>query len=191
MRFTPLSGVDPHEVGGHRLTALLGSGGMGRVYLSFTPGGRPLALKVMRAEIADDREFRRRFRQEVHAAQQVQGIYTAPVVDADADAPVPWLATVYVPGPSLQDAVAEHGPLPLASLWRLLAGTAEALLDIHRVGLIHRDLKPGNVLLAEDGPRVIDFGIAHAVDATSHTQTGIRVGTPAFMAPEQIRGRTT
>src|SRR3954447_1274345 len=107
MRFTPLPGGDPHDAGGHRLSALLGSGGMGRVYLSFTPGGRPLAIKVMRAEIADDREFRRRFRREVHAAQRVQGIYTAPVVDADADAPMPWLATVYVSGPSLHDAVAE------------------------------------------------------------------------------------
>jgi hypothetical protein len=163
---------------------------MGTVYLSFTPGGRPIALKVVRPEYATDEEFRRRFRQEITAAQRVQGIYTAPVIDADADADTPWLATAYVPGPSLQQAVAEHGPLPLRTVFRLVGGIAEALISIHAAGLVHRDLKPANVLLAEDGPRVIDFGIAHAADATTLTRTGVRMGTPAFMSPEQVRGKS-
>jgi eukaryotic-like serine/threonine-protein kinase len=177
-------------VAGYPLRARLGSGGMGRVYLSFSPGGRALAIKVVRPEYAGDDEFRRRFQQEVAAAQRVQGLYTAPVVDADANAAVPWLATAYVPGPSLQQAVAEHGPLPLPTVFRLLAGVAEGLSAVHACGIVHRDLKPGNVLLADDGPRVIDFGIAHAADATTITHTGVQVGTPAFMAPEQIRGRS-
>ncbi|TDC26348.1 serine/threonine protein kinase [Streptomyces sp. 8K308] len=158
---------------------------MGKVYLSHTPGGRPIALKVIRPEVASDPEFRRRFRQEVQAAERVQGLYTAPVIDSDADGPQPWLATAYVPGPSLHSAVREHGPLPLRAAARVLAGVAEALQVIHGAGVIHRDLKPSNVLLAADGPRVIDFGIARAADATSLTRTGVAAGTPAFMAPEQ------
>jgi hypothetical protein len=187
-RFLPLDQDDPRAVESYVLHARLGSGGMGRVYLSFTPGGRAIAIKVVRSEFADDPEFRARFRREVSAAQRVQGIYTASVVDADVEARVPWLATVYVPGPSLHRAVAEHGPLPLDTVSRLTGGVAEGLASVHAAGLIHRDLKPANVLLAEDGPRVIDFGIAHAADATTLTKVGVGIGTPAFMAPEQVRG---
>jgi hypothetical protein len=188
-RFSPLDQSDPTEIAGYTLRARLGSGGMGNVYLSFTRGGRPVALKVVRKEFADDPEFRRRFRMEVAAAQRVQGLYTAPVVDADPDAPVPWLAIAYIAGPSLSHAVAEYGPLPEASVFRLLGGVAEGLTAIHAAGLVHRDLKPANVLLAADGPRVIDFGIAHAVDATSLTSSGAMLGTPAFMSPEQVAGK--
>ncbi|MGW4411941.1 protein kinase domain-containing protein [Nonomuraea sp. NPDC004702] len=187
-KFPPLSPDDPTSVAGYPLRARLGEGGMGRVYLSVSPGGRLLALKVVKPEYAADPEFRRRFRHEVQAAQRVQGAFTAPVVDADPDAAVPWLATAYVCGPSLHQAVAEHGPLPPATVRRLIAGVAEALIGIHAAGLVHRDLKPSNVLLAEDRPKVIDFGIARAVDATCLTHTGMRVGTPAFMTPEQVRG---
>ncbi|MFF4196876.1 serine/threonine-protein kinase [Nonomuraea sp. NPDC001831] len=187
-KFPPLTPDDPTSVAGYPLRARLGEGGMGRVYLSVSPGGRLLALKVVKPEYAADPEFRRRFRQEVQAAQRVQGAFTAPVVDADPDAAVPWLATAYICGPSLHQAVAEHGPLPPATVRRLVAGVAEALIGIHAAGLVHRDLKPSNVLLAEDRPKVIDFGIARAVDATCLTHTGMRVGTPAFMTPEQVRG---
>src|SRR6201996_3738817 len=180
---------DPAEVAGYVLRARLGSGGMGNVYLSFTRGGRPIAVKVVRRELADDPEFRRRFRQEVTVAQRVQGPYTAPVMDADPDAPVPWLATQYIAGPALDRAVAEHGPLPEFSVFRLLGGVAEGLAAVHAAGLVHRDLKPANVLLAEDGPRVIDFGIAHAVNASTLTGTGAIMGTPAFMTPEQVAGK--
>lgn len=190
VRFAPLDDDDPARVAGYDLRARLGAGGMGRVYLAFSPGGRALAVKVVRPDYAQDEEFRRRFRKEIDAAQRVQGLYTAPVVDADSEAKLPWLATAYVPGPTLHQAVSEHGPLPLLTVFRLLAGVAEGLTAIHACELIHRDLKPANILLAEDGPRVIDFGIAHAADATTLTSTHIRVGTPAFMAPEQIRGRS-
>ncbi|MFJ7191122.1 serine/threonine-protein kinase [Streptomyces bacillaris] len=183
--FQPLGADDPAVVGGYRLAALLGTGGMGKVYLSYTPGGRPLALKVIRPEFSEDPEFRRRFQQEVRAAQRVQGLYTAPVIDSDTEGPQPWLATAYVPGPSLAHAVARHGGLPLRSVLLLTVGVAEALDVIHRAGIVHRDLKPANVLLAADGPRVIDFGIARAADTTALTGTGVSVGTPAFMSPEQ------
>lgn len=185
----PLGADEPREVGGYRLRAALGEGGMGRVYLSNTPGGRPIALKVIRAEFAADPSFRRRFEQEVSTAQRVQGLYTAPVIDANPRAEQPWLATAYVAGPSLQQAVGAYGPLPVESVLILVAGVAEALQSIHSANIVHRDLKPSNVILAADGPRVIDFGIARAVDTTSVTQAGIRVGTPAFMAPEQVRGQ--
>jgi serine/threonine protein kinase len=165
---------------------------MGAVYLSYTPGGRPVALKVARAEFAADPEFRRRFEREVTIAQRVQGLYTVPVIDCDPHAPQPWLATAYVAAPSLAAAVARQGPLPVETVLVLLAGVAEALQSIHAAGVIHRDLKPGNVLLAADGPRVIDFGISRATEASSHanlTRTGARIGTPAFMAPEHVQGK--
>ncbi|MEU4924907.1 protein kinase [Streptomyces yokosukanensis] len=186
--FEPLEQGDPRTVGGYRLVARIGSGGMGRVYLSHTPGGRAVAVKVIRAELAENTEFRRRFRAEVAAASRVHGIYTAPVVDSDTEGSVPWCATAYVPGPSLADAVREHGPLPVDTVLRLIAGVAEALQAVHREGIVHRDLKPSNVLLAADGPRVIDFGVARAADATSLTQSGTALGTVAYMAPEQVLG---
>ncbi|MFE9630915.1 serine/threonine protein kinase [Streptomyces sp. NPDC006463] len=186
--FQPLGADDPQMVAGYRIAARLGSGGMGKVYLSHTPGGRPVAIKVIRQEFADDPEFRHRFKQEVVSAQRVQGLFTAPVIDADADGPVPWLATAYVPGPTVAAAVAEHGPLPARTVLMLVAGIAEALQVIHGAGIVHRDLKPSNVLLASDGPRVIDFGIARAADATSLTASGVAIGTPSFMAPEQAAG---
>ncbi|WP_411139073.1 protein kinase domain-containing protein [Streptomyces sp. C10] len=188
--FQPLEGDDPRAIAGYRLTARLGSGGMGKVYLSYTPGGRPVAIKVIRPEFSEDAEFRRRFKQEVQSAQRVQGLYTAPVIDSDAEGPSPWLATAYVPGPSLAAAVAGHGKLPVPAVLLLVAGIAEALQVIHGAGIVHRDLKPSNVLLAADGPRVIDFGIARAADATSLTSSGVTVGTPTFMAPEQAAGST-
>ncbi|OKJ34873.1 serine/threonine protein kinase [Streptomyces sp. CB02366] len=183
--FQPLKADDPAVVGGYRIAAVLGAGGMGKVYLSYTPGGRPLAIKVIRPEFSEDPEFRRRFQQEVRSAQRVQGLYTAPVIDSDTEGPRPWLATAYVPGPSLAHAVARHGGLPLRSVLLLTVGVAEALTVIHGAGIVHRDLKPANVLLASDGPRVIDFGIARAADSTALTGTGVSIGTPAFMAPEQ------
>ncbi|MFJ8952851.1 protein kinase [Streptomyces sp. NPDC102381] len=183
--FQPLRADDPRTVGGYRLAARLGAGGMGRVYLSHTRGGRPVALKVVRPELADDPAFRRRFAREIKAARRVRGAYTAELIDADAEAAPPWLATLYVPGPSLAAAVDRHGPLPVPAVLWLMAAVAEALQAIHGVGIVHRDLKPSNVLLAADGPRVIDFGISVAADLTSSTVTGSAVGTPQFMAPEQ------
>ncbi|MCP3753369.1 serine/threonine-protein kinase [Streptomyces sp. TBY4] len=186
---TALSADDPHEIGGYRLHARLGSGGMGVVYLAHTPGGRPIALKAVRRELASDPEFRRRFAQEVASAQRIHGLFTAQVIDSGVEDPTPWLATAYVSGPSLHEAVRRHGPLPARTVLLLLAGIAEALQAIHGAGVVHRDLKPANVLLAEDGPRVIDFGIARAADASALTGTGLRIGTAAFMAPEQALGR--
>lgn len=188
--FKPLEQSDPAVVGGYRLAAVLGTGGMGKVYLSYTPGGRPIAIKVIRPEFSEDPEFRQRFQREVQAAQRVQGLYTAPVIDSDTEGAQPWLATAYVPGPSLAHAVARHGALPLRSVLLLSVGVAEALHVIHGAGIVHRDLKPANVLLASDGPRVIDFGIARAAESTALTGTGVSVGTPAFMAPEQAASGT-
>jgi serine/threonine protein kinase len=179
---------DPDQIAGYRLRARLGAGGMGVVYLGSTPGGRSVAVKVMRPELGDDRGFRERFRQEIDAARRVHGLYTAQVIDADPTAVPPWLVTAYVPGPSLQEAVAEHGPMPAATVYQIVAGVAEALQAIHSAGVIHRDLKPSNVLLAPDGPRVIDFGIARAAEATALTRSGMQVGSPQFMAPEQVAG---
>jgi hypothetical protein len=184
----PLTGEDPGEIAGYRIGGRLGTGGMGRVYLAFTEGGRPVALKVIRPELGDDPDFRHRFRQEIAAARRVHGLYTAQVLDANPDATPPWLVTAYVPGPSLQETVTSHGPMPPGTVLLLMAGVAEALQAIHHAGVVHRDLKPSNVLLAPDGPRVIDFGIAWAAEATAVTRTGIRVGSPQFMAPEQISG---
>ncbi|MFD4938226.1 serine/threonine-protein kinase [Streptomyces virginiae] len=183
--FEPLRADDPSTVAGYRIAARLGAGGMGRVYLSHTQGGRPVAIKVVRPELAEDPAFRRRFRREVEAARRVRGAYTAELIDADADAATPWLATLYVPGPSLSQAVTRRGPLPVPAVLWLMAGVAEALQAIHGAGIVHRDLKPSNVLLAADGPRVIDFGISLASDTTAHTATGATIGTPQYMAPEQ------
>ena len=149
--------------------------------------GLRLAVKVVHAEFAKDPEFRGRFRQEVAAARQVSGAFTAPVVDADPEAERPWMATLFIPGPTLAEHVKRNGPMPPAQLRRLMAGLAEALRDIHRAGVVHRDLKPSNVLLAEDGPKVIDFGISRPKDSELRTETGKLIGTPPFMAPEQFR----
>ncbi|MEV5759678.1 serine/threonine-protein kinase [Streptomyces tendae] len=186
--FQPLQDDDPRTVAGYRLAARLGAGGMGRVYLSHTRGGRPVAIKVVRSELADDPTFRRRFGREIKAARRVKGAYTAELIDADPDGTPPWLATLYVPGPALSDAVARNGPLPVPAVLWLMAGVAEALQAIHGAGIVHRDLKPANVLLAVDGPRVIDFGISLAADSTAHTATGTTIGTPQYMAPEQASG---
>ncbi|MFI8486071.1 serine/threonine-protein kinase [Streptomyces rubrogriseus] len=183
--FQPLQDDDPRTVAGYRLAARLGAGGMGRVYLSHTRGGRPVAIKVVRSELADDATFRRRFGREITAARRVKGAYTAELIDADPDGTPPWLATLYVPGSSLAGAVARSGPLPVPAVLWLMAGVAEALQAIHAAGIVHRDLKPANVLLAADGPRVIDFGISLAADSTAHTATGTTIGTPQYMAPEQ------
>jgi serine/threonine protein kinase len=180
---------DPQAIGPYRLVGQLGQGGMGRVFLAVSPGGRPVAVKAIRAELAADPEFRSRFGREVASARRVSGVYTAQVVDADVDGPVAWMATAYVPGPSLAEAVDAHGPLPEASLLALAAGLAESLNAIHAAGVVHRDLKPSNVLLAEDGPRVIDFGISRAAESsTMLTQAGLVVGSPGFMSPEQAMG---
>jgi len=179
---------DPRKVGPYWLLGRLGSGGMGQVFLGRSPGGRLVAVKVVRAELAGQAEFRHRFAREVAAARTVSGLFTAPVVDADVDAPVPWLATAYVPGPSLAEAITRHGPLPATSVLALAAGLAEGLGAIHAAGIVHRDLKPPNVLLAEDGPRVIDFGISRAAEASMLTGTGVVFGSPSFMSPEQARG---
>jgi len=179
---------DPRKVGPYLLLGRLGSGGMGWVYLGRSRGGRYVAVKVIRAELAGQADFRTRFGREVAAARTVSGLFTAPVVDADLDAPMPWLATAYVPGPSLADAVARHGPLPVRSVLALAAGLAEGLEAIHAAGIVHRDLKPSNVLLAEDGPRVIDFGISRAARESPLTGTGLVIGSPGFMSPEQAQG---
>ncbi|MGC9498353.1 PQQ-binding-like beta-propeller repeat protein [Streptomyces sp. WG7] len=180
---------DPRQLGSYRLLRRLGAGGMGRVYLARSPGGRTVAVKVVRPDLAADGDFRARFRHEVEIARAVSGRFTAPVVDADPDASLPWLATSYVLGPDLTDVVAAHGALPEHTVRALAAGLAAALKDIHAAGLIHRDLKPSNVLLAADGPRLIDFGIARAVDGSRMTQTGVVVGSPGYMSPEQAMGK--
>jgi eukaryotic-like serine/threonine-protein kinase len=180
---------DAHRIGPYRLTGELGSGGMGRVFLGLSAGGRPVAVKVIRADLAANPEFRVRFARKVAAARRVNGLFTAQVVDADVAGPVPWLATAYIVGPSLTEAVAGHGPLPAPSVLALAAGLAESLGAIHAAGVVHRDLKPSNVLLAGDGPRVIDFGISRAAEAASLTRSGTVVGSPGFMSPEQAEGR--
>jgi eukaryotic-like serine/threonine-protein kinase len=185
----PLTSDDPATIGGYRLEARLGSGGMGRVYLAFTPAGRPVALKVVRSDLSDDQDFRIRFEQEIQAARRVRGLYTAELIDADPAASPPWLVTAYVPGPSVEEVIDRDGPMPEATVFRLVAGVAEALQAIHGAGVIHRDLKPSNVLLAPDGPRVIDFGIARALAATPMTRTGASMGSPDYMSPEQILNR--
>ncbi|MGW4198111.1 serine/threonine-protein kinase [Streptomyces sp. NPDC005004] len=186
----PLEADEPAAVGPYRLLGRLGSGGMGRVYLGRSPGGRTVAVKIVHPHFALDEEFRARFRREVAAARRVGGAWTAPVLDADPDAPVPWVATAYAAGPSLAAAVAERGPLPEPTVRALGAGLAEALAAVHALGLVHRDVKPSNILLTLDGPLLIDFGIARATDGTaSLTSTGVSVGSPGYMSPEQILGR--
>ena len=179
---------DPQAIGPYRLVGRLGQGGMGQVFLGVSPGGRPVAVKAIRPELASDPQFRTRFGREVTSARKVSGVFTAMVVGADVEGPIAWLATAYVPGPSLAEAVDEQGPLPAASLLTLAGGLAEALSAIHAAGVTHRDLKPSNVLLAEDGPRVIDFGISRAAESTQLTQTGLTIGSPGFMSPEQAVG---
>ena len=185
-----LQAGDPQRIGPYVLVGRLGSGGMGRVYLARSPGGRQVAVKVIRAELADDEGFRARFAREVTAARKVGGLFTAQVVDADLESPVPWLVTAFVPGLSLAEAVDRGEPLPPVTVLALAAGLAEGLNAIHAAGVIHRDLKPSNVLLALDGPRIIDFGIASAAEATALTGTDHRIGSPGFMSPEQAEGRT-
>ncbi|MEV3990003.1 serine/threonine-protein kinase [Streptomyces sp. NPDC049837] len=188
----PLSGDDPVQIGPFRLLGRLGSGGMGRVYLARSAGGRTVAVKVVHAELAAEDEFRRRFAREVAALEKVGGAGTAPVLGADTAAEAPWVAIGYVAGPSLRTVVGdEYGPLPAASVRSLAVGLARALEHIHAAGLVHRDLKPANILLTVDGPRIIDFGIARAVDTVTDgglTSTGAVVGSPGFMSPEQVRG---
>ena len=184
----PLSESDPRAVGPYALLGRLGAGGMGVVYLAQSAGGRVVAVKVVRSDVADEEGFRERFGREVAAARSVSGAFTAPVVDADPQADPPWMATAFVPGISLQDAVRRHGPLGEDALRVLGVGLLEALTDIHRAGLIHRDLKPSNVMLAMDGPHVIDFGISRVSGATTLTQTGTVVGSPGYMSPEQVTG---
>ncbi|AIV35124.1 serine/threonine-protein kinase [Streptomyces sp. CCM_MD2014] len=187
-----LGGGDPQHIGAYRLLGRLGAGGMGHVYLARSDRGRTVAVKLVREELAALEEFRERFRQEVESARRVGGHWTAPVLDADTEAAVPWVATGYVAGPSLQQVVGhDHGALPERSVRTLGAGLAHALQDIHAAGIVHRDLKPSNVLVTIDGPRVIDFGIARALETVTDggvTRTGALVGSPGFMAPEQVRG---
>ncbi|WP_420895400.1 serine/threonine-protein kinase [Streptomyces cavourensis] len=199
-RYTAMEGIrplvagDPDRIGPYPLLGRLGAGGMGRVYLARSAGGRTVAVKVVHEEHISSGEFRARFRREIETARRVGGRYTAPVLDADPDADRPWVATGYVPGPSLEQAVREHGQLPADSVHALAEGLLRALRGIHAAGIVHRDLKPSNVLLTVDGPRVIDFGIARALQVSVEsllTSTGMVIGSPGFMAPEQILGEET
>lgn len=188
-----LTGHDPTHIGPYRLIARLGAGGMGLVYLGRSDLGRTVAVKVVQAQHAQHTEFRRRFAREVAAARRVGGAWTADVLDADTEADVPWVATQYIPGPDLTTVVSQDfGPLPEQSVRTLANRLALALQAVHEAGLIHRDLKPSNVLVTVDGPRVIDFGIARAMDSLAgdslHTRTGMLIGSPGFMSPEQVRG---
>ncbi|QEU92692.1 protein kinase domain-containing protein [Streptomyces kanamyceticus] len=182
-----LRGGDPEEIGGYPLEARLGSGGMGTVFLGRTASGRPVAIKLIHQQFADDEEFRIRFRQEVAAARRVSGAFTAAVIDADHEAEHPWMATAFIEGHTLAQRIAKHGPIGGAELRTLAIGLTEALRDIHRAGVVHRDLKPSNVVLSPEGPRVIDFGISRATDQQTLTMTGRVIGTPPFMSPEQLQ----
>ncbi|MBC2877904.1 MULTISPECIES: serine/threonine-protein kinase [Streptomyces] len=189
-----LSPEDPRTLGAYRLLRRLGAGGMGRVYLARSDRGRTVAVKLVQPELAGQEEFRDRFRREVRAARRVGGEWTAPVLDADTEAAVPWVATGYIAGPSLRQVIGrDYGPLPERSVRILAAGLARALQAVHAAGIVHRDLKPSNVLITLDGPRVIDFGIARALETVTDgdglTRTGAAVGSPGFMSPEQVRGR--
>ncbi|MEU9110996.1 serine/threonine-protein kinase [Streptomyces sp. NPDC048483] len=184
----PLDPSDPRETAGYRLLARLGEGGMGTVYLSHTRGGQPIAFKVIRREYGQDPDFRRRFEQEVRAARRVQGYHLVPVVDHDTTGTLPWIASEFVPGLSLADALTAYGPLPLPAVLQLIGCTARALGSIHAADVVHRDLKPANILLGSTGPYVIDFGIAQAADATQLTRSGGVIGTPQYMSPEHALG---
>ncbi|MFD7787926.1 protein kinase [Streptomyces nojiriensis] len=186
----PLGPEDPQEISGYRLLARIGEGGMGSVYLSRTRGNQPVALKVIRREFAQEQDFRVRFEREVQAARRVQGYHIVPVLDHDTSGEQPWLATAFVPGLALDDALAAHGPLPLPAVFQLIGCTAQALHSIHAASVVHRDLKPSNILLGSNGPWVIDFGIARATDTTQLTRSGGFIGTPQFMSPEHALGRT-
>ncbi|GAB2960058.1 serine/threonine-protein kinase [Streptomyces pseudoechinosporeus] len=187
----PLRRDDPKSVGGYKLVDRLGAGGMGVVYRGRARSGREVAVKVVHAQYATDGVFRARFRQEIEAVRKVSGAFTAPVVDADPEAARPWMATQYVPGRSLAQLIRDRGPLRDAELRQLALGLVEALRDIHRAGVVHRDLKPANVMMAEDGPRVIDFGISRAAENQTLTETGQMIGTPPFMSPEQLTDART
>ncbi|RPF31545.1 RodZ domain-containing protein [Streptomyces sp. TLI_185] len=178
----------PRRIGVYTVERELGAGGMGTVYLARSRGGRAVAVKVARPELAADPHFRDRFRAEVEAARRVGGFHTAPVVDADPDAEAPWLATAYIPGPTLAELIRRQDPMGEGELRSLGAALAEALQAVHACGLVHRDLKPGNIIMADDGPRVLDFGIARAVESTRLTATGAAFGTPGYLAPEQAQG---
>ncbi|MFJ2769444.1 serine/threonine-protein kinase [Streptomyces sp. NPDC087300] len=189
----PLIAADPARIGPYLLLGRLGAGGMGRVYLARSESGRTVAVKVVHEEHVSDVQFRARFRREIDAARRVGERYTAPVLEADPDAALPWVATGYVPGLSLEQVVRGHGPLPAPSVLALADGLLHALKDIHSAGIVHRDLKPSNVMLTVEGPRVIDFGIARAIQTSVEsllTSTGMVIGSPGFMAPEQIRGQS-
>ena len=188
---TDLLPGDPAKVGPYRVIARIGAGGMGVVYLATSPDHDVVAIKLVRSDLADDNVFRARFRLEVEAARRVGGTYTARVRDADVDGPRPWVVTDFVAGPNLGDLIADHGPLAGDQQVALAAGLAEALTAVHAAGVNHRDIKPANVLCSPSGPRLIDFGIARAADATSATLTGQILGSPSWMAPEQVRGQPT
>ncbi|HEY9439813.1 MAG TPA: serine/threonine-protein kinase, partial [Streptomyces sp.] len=179
---------DPRVVGSFRLHRRLGAGGMGVVYLGSDRRGQRVALKVIRPDLAEDQEFRSRFAREVSAARRIRGGCTARLVAADLEADRPWFATQYVPGPSLHDKVMEEGPLAAADVASIGAALSEGLVAVHEAGVVHRDLKPSNILLSPKGPRIIDFGIAWATGASTLTHVGTAVGSPGFLAPEQVRG---
>jgi serine/threonine protein kinase len=183
----PLRRWDPERIGPYLVLGRLGAGAMGQVYLGRSAAGRLVAVKTIKVDLAEEAGFRTRFAQEVAAARRVSGFFTAAVVEADPEADLPWLATAYVPAPSLARLVKACGPLPVGAVRWLAAGCAEALESIHGAGLVHRDLKPSNVLVAPDGPRVIDFGVARAAERMGVTTSRGAVGTPAYMAPEQAR----
>ncbi|WP_175409580.1 serine/threonine-protein kinase [Streptomyces sp. TRM64462] len=190
-RFTALQAQDPAELGDFRLAARLGEGGMGQVFIASSPGGQSAAVKVIRPEFARDAEFGQRFAREVRAAQRVRGAHLAPLLDADPHAEQPWLATAFVAGPNLRDLVTGRGPLPAPQVLLLAWGIAHALADIHAAHVVHRDLKPGNIMLDETGPKVIDFGIVKSLtQSVTYSSHSTRIGTPLYMSPEQAMGRT-
>ncbi|MDV9177450.1 serine/threonine-protein kinase, partial [Streptomyces sp. W16] len=187
----PLRKSDPRQAGPYRLLSVLGSGGMGRVYLGrdATGGTGPAAVKVIRPEYAEDPQFRKRFEREVGALDSIQGAHIVRLLGSGCDEDLVWVATEYIPGPTLDQLVDARGPIDVAAAWRLMGDVGRAIEAIWRAGLVHRDLKPSNVILGADGARVIDFGVVQATDGTSITATGQNVGTPAYMSPEQVRGQ--